>query len=434
MGDQSFGLLPINNVMQRYAAPSSQLGDIAPEAPAQPSLDDQIAGAQKQQLGYQSYGQQHPILAQMGNLVMQQHGLPAMYDANGMGYQDQVQLGGMQRQLAALKAMQAAQQEARTNQSRLGWGVDLAKHANLQAPAQGSVLNDKDITFLQQQANREGAPEYAKRLLDYKQGLEEHLASVQKHEQFLARQRAGMLGKDEKEPAVLPKPNLDLTGVNSLLTAPEVSGITGDVGASPTAGIDSVDKAAGVVNTEKSNQVQAAKLQAEINARSDANQLARDKMGQEDQHFGVTTGQKDQEIKLAGEKTHAETGSKTQTYLLTDAKSARENEHKTLNNVQTINKQILDLSKKVPLGQLQTDPRFLRLNADYRVAQGEYNKAKSVADEKQARADRYASSQQEAPVNQPAAAPALPVRQSASEAPTKIRMSRAEAKRLGLIK
>lgn len=442
MAEQEYTLAPLNSIMEP-AAPV-QLGRIEPEAsepmapmaPQQPaSIQDQIMAAQQKMGSYQSYGQKHPILAQMANLVNQQSGMNPMYDANGMGFRDNVQMGQLQRQAQALQAMHQAQQQAATNKAHLGMYNSIAGHAGLPNADPDAVMGKDELTLAKDLVSKYGAPSLMKALQNYHTDLSNYTRAQQDLETYNNRKRLGQTDLNKETAPVVPsKPELNLEGINPYLEASTVSGVTGSSNEAAKTGEESGADAATNATALEGNKTQLAKLQAEINDRADKNQIAREQMGQTDKHFGVTSGQEERKIKVEETKAGQQTGSKTQQYLLQDAKSARDHEHKTLNTVQDLNKQLVTLVGKVPAGKIHTDPRYVQLNTAYRQAQHDYNQAKSVADEKQARSDRYSESHQEAPAIAPSPTPSLPVRQSGSQQPVKIKISRAEAQRLGLIK
>jgi len=434
MQNQPYTLQPMNSIMQQF---SPSLGQIDEPAPAQqvPDIQNQIIAAQQQVANYQPYGQKHPILAGLANMVNQRAGVNPMYDANGMGYRDNVQLGNLQRQAATLNAIKQAQQEAGTNATHLGEYNHYAHIMGLPDAANNAVIGEKDLTGMQTLLQKYGAPALMAARDKYNQDMMAYQQAQTALAHYNERKRLGLTDLNHEVAPIVPqKPVFSADGINPYLDAGTVAGVTGTADAAANTGEKAAADAAGNATNLKGNETKLAELQAQIQQNNISNGLAQQRISQDDQHFGISSAQKDQELKIQGEKAHSETGSKTQTYLLQDAKSARDTEHKALNTVQDLNKQLVNLVNKVPASQIRTNPAYLQLNNAYRQAQTEYNKAKSVADEKQARADRYVSSQEDQPVSKPVPAQTQPVRQSASQAPVKIRISRAEAIRRGLIK
>lgn len=386
MSQAPFSLQPINSVMQGYAQPAQQLGSSAepildpgpqslapiagytpqmpqqmpqfqpqaqPQAAPPPSINDQLQAIQQQSLGRKTFGEQHPIWA--GFLGTQ------------TSPQDDAYFAKAQRDAQILNAIKAQQEAAATNEAHKPVYKYLANMIGVHDELpEGAVIGKDDIAVVQDLVKTHGAPALMKAGLEYNQAKEDYTEAKASLAHYNERKRLGLTDLNkEVAPVLPPKPVFNIDGINPFLDAGKISGFTGTAGEAGKTGENIVSHSATNATNLEGNKTQLAKLQAEINARSDVNQLARDKINQDTQQFGVTSGQKDTELGIAQTRAAGDIESKKVQARVSALKSGIDAAKKSNDEIRSTMRSLFGATKKgdviIPAQDNVKYPQYVRM-------------------------------------------------------------------------
>jgi len=392
-------------------------GATSPAASGAP-VNPLSATAQQLQKAYQDYAnyktpmQAHPILGALGSFYFPQVGMIM----NAVGNAGAT---AKQREIQNLQALYQMQQAALTNQNRAGEFNSVAPNAGLAPAVPGATIDDKDLTLAQTLAQKYGAP----KLIQAQQQYNMDAANYERAQQALAtyqqKANAGILTDAEKQagpPAVPPKPEFKIDGINPYLDAGTAAGVTGTSGEAMKTGEESGEKAAANATTLKDAQARIEEAKAKL--AQDA-QIAQDRLQEmHDWHQTLApimqqkadqTGALDtakvshmqNQDSLA--KTRAQSGAGQLLYR--DAELASHAADKASQRMQDLNKLIIQRMNKDGANFIN-DPGYTSLVGQYNNAKAQFAQAQSITEAKRQKFDAFVNGSQPVAAPQISATPA----------------------------